>query len=264
MKALSLILRIIAIVGAIAAAYFFFAVKGQLKESGSQLASAKKTAAEQSVAAETARELLQKQVESLQTEKSELDVRLGDEKRRVAELNSNLIQDRNEMARVQQDARAKQTELTGLKARIASMQTELSELRSQGSPAELKQRVTELEAATVALTAELAAAKQAATIVSVAPGGAAGGVDVTIAQAAPLSLDGTFVVLYADRGAKLMTLSLGANKGLQEGMLLNVSVEGKAYGEVLVKSVRDDMSVVYMGNKSLLKTGTFITLSQGN
>ena len=50
MNALSMILRVIAILGAAAAVYFFLDVKGQLKDSADQLASTKKAASEQAAA----------------------------------------------------------------------------------------------------------------------------------------------------------------------------------------------------------------------
>ncbi len=258
MNALSLILRVVAVLGACAAAYFFFDVKGQLKDSSAKLDAAKKAATEQTAAITTEKNALSDQVGKLETEKRDLEVRLNDEKRRVSDLNTTMVQSRNDLARIQQENRDRQNELTGLQSKYDSMQTELKALRAQGSPDALTARVTELETQNADLAAQLAAAK---TTVAKAP--TANGAEAAApaaAEAKDLVIDGTYTVLYSDRGDKHMVLNLGEDNGLKAGMVLSLVRNDKPYGDVVVKSVRPEMTVVY-SDKSLLRAGDFVKIS---
>ena len=190
-------------------------------------------------------------------------MRLGDEKRRVSELNNSMLQSRNDLARLQQENRDKQTELTGLQSRLSSVQTELDAIRAQGSPEALKMRVSELEAQLAEATTALNNAKAAAANAQVAANAPAAGEAAAQAEEkeAKLIIDGNYVVLYADRSDKMMVLNLGEENGLKADMVLSLVRNGKPYGDVVVKSVRDEMAVVSC-DKAPLQSGEFFTISE--
>lgn len=162
MKSLSLILRIVAIIAAVAAAGIFFAVQGKLTEKQAQLESS-----------QAATKAVQAELETANGAISSLESNLGEERKAVAKakndietLSSEMYTARQEVTRTQQQLRESKQEIETmaetakeLRASLLATEQSLAEASKEGEIAQLNERIKELEGANANLESDLKSSK---------------------------------------------------------------------------------------------------------
>lgn len=253
MKNLSLILRIVAVVAAIAATTLFFISKGKLAEKNSQLTQTKqvlastqnelsetnKTLERTESELKTERDVLAQTQDSLRGVRSELAVAEEDARRNKTQLD----QTREQVANLERTSRELRADLLSTKEALttADRTAEINQLNAQIAEIENRNRelALELEAKTVIVDA---AAAQVA-----AKGGPSGiaAIDTSVAQLVPgqpissrLKLETTISSVRAADG--LIVLNTTEELSLSEGQTITLVQNMKSVGKVQIQSVEEN------------------------
>jgi peptidoglycan hydrolase CwlO-like protein len=257
MNSLSLILRILAIVAALAAAAFFFVSKGQLAE--------QQDAQQQ---AEQATVTIQAELTTANDQVSALAGRLNSEREALADAKRKLESVRSEMYTAKQEVRRSQQQLSEANRNIDSLESDAKRLRSdlikseeglaaankQGEIAQLKERVAELEKSNADLTESLEDAKVRSSSAARSSGGNTGTLASGGRYSTNFSPTASQPLPTASIGSKTTIQSLSAKNGLivlankpELGMAPGVEVtlirDLKALGKVQVVRVTEDLIV---------------------
>lgn len=260
MKSLSLILRILAIVAAIAATALFFISKGKLAEKETQLTQARQATAATQAELVSSNEKLIALEAGIKTERDAL----AESKRKLEGVRSEMYTARQEVSRSQQQlsqAKNKITELEGtarrLRADLVEAEQSLAAAGKSGEINQLNDRIAELEKTNDSLKSELAKAKEAAANTSVVaskavntPGSAASrytaGYASASAAATPaptfsIGAETTIQSISAENG--LIVLNSTPALGLAPGQTITLVQDLKAVGKVQIQSVTDAYAV---------------------
>ncbi|MGB1128187.1 MAG: hypothetical protein ACPG3X_07455 [Opitutales bacterium] len=258
MKSLSLILRILAIVAAIAATALFFISKGKLAEKETQLTQARQATAATQAELVSSNEKLIALEAGIKTERDAL----AESKRKLEGVRSEMYTARQEVSRSQQQlsqAKNKITELEGtarrLRADLVEAEQSLAATGKSGEINQLNDRIAELEKTNESLESELAKAKEAAANTSVVaskavntPGSAASrytaGYASASAAAAPtfsIGAETTIQSISPENG--LIVLNSTPALGLAPGQTITLVQDLKAVGKVQIQSVTDAYAV---------------------
>ncbi|MEN8661173.1 MAG: hypothetical protein ACN4GF_01645 [Lentimonas sp.] len=257
MKNLSLILRILAIVAAVAAAGIFFAVQGKLTEKQAQLESS-----------QSATVAVQAELDSANAEVSALTSNLNVERAAVAKaksenetLSSEMYTARKEVTRTQQQLRESKKEIEtmaeaakGLRADLFATEQSLAEASKEGEIAQLNERIKELEGANSSLTSDLQSAKaissaRASNPDSTAPSTTAGGLptvnyptnNAPAVEAASIGTETSIASISAVNG--LIVLDSTPELALTPGTEVTLVQNLKALGKVVIVSNQNNLAL---------------------
>ena len=250
-----MILRILAVVAAIAATGLFFVSKGKLAEQQAATQKAKQA----TVAVQAELTDANDQISALEVSlKSERDA-LANEKRKLESMRSEMYTARQEVSRTQQQLRENKKSIANLENTARRLREDL--LRSEqslasaskeGEIAQLNERIAELEESNADLKESLEEAKVTSST-SRSPEGSANskmasvntfssGITATKTQALPTASIGaetTVKSLSAKNG--LIALANSPELGLSPGTTLTIIKKLKSLGKVQVSQVSDDL-----------------------
>ena len=256
MNSLSMILRILAVVAAIAAAGLFFVSKGKLAEMQAVAQKAEKA----TVAVKAELTAANEQISALEGSlKSERDA-LANEKRKLESMRSEMYTARQEVSRTQQQLSETKKSIANLESTARRLREDL--LRSEqslasaskeGEIAQLNERVAELEESNADLKESLEEAKVTSST-SRSPEGSASsskmasvntfssGFTASKTQALPAASIGaktTIESLSAKNG--LIALANSPELGLSPGTTVTIIKKLRALGKIQVSQVSDDL-----------------------
>lgn len=275
MNSLSLILRILAIVAAVAAGAIFFVSKGKLAEKQSQLESSQAATKATQAELDTANEEIQTLEGRLKNERDAL----ADNKRKLEGVRSELYTSQQEVSRTRQ-------QLTEAKGTIADLEDTAKDLRSdlikteqeletaKGKEAEMEQlndRVAELEESNADLRESLSKAARPAAAVQTANGTLAtgsgdysSGFTPTVSQPLPktsLGPETTIQTVSAENG--LIVITNSPELGLNPGMEVRLISDYKALGTVKFVQIKDKVAIANIlpgSNTRSMVDGTTVSL----
>jgi multidrug efflux pump subunit AcrA (membrane-fusion protein) len=273
-----MILRILAIVAAVAAGALFFMAKGKLAEQ--QTAVQKAEQATQAVQAELA--TANEQITALEGRLSSEREALAGEKRKLESVRSEMYTARQEVSRTQQQLReARQSiedlENTAKRLRADLLQSEqsLAAASKEGEIAQLNERIAELEKANAELketvedlkargaTAETTGAT--GTTGSITTGGAYSSTYTSsVSQPLPkasLGAKTTIQTVSAENG--LIVLANSPELGMVPGLEVKVIKDLKALGSIQIVEVRPDLVIANIlpgANTRAMKAGSEVSL----
>ena len=277
MNSLSMILRILAVVAAIAAAGLFFVSKGKLAEMQAVAQKAEKA----TVAVKAELTAANEQISALEGSlKRERDA-LANEKRKLESMRSEMYTARQEVSRTQQQLSETKKSIANLESTARRLREDL--LRSEqslasaskeGEIAQLNERVAELEESNADLKESLEEAKVTSST-SRSPEDSASskmasvntfssGITATKTQALPEASIGaktTIESLSAKNG--LIALANSPELGLSPGTTVTIIKKLRALGKIQVSQVSDDLVLANLlpGAKTReLATGTTVRL----
>ena len=273
-----MILRILAVVAAIAAAGLFFAGKGKLAEMQAVAQKAEKA----TVAVQAELTAANEQISALEGSlKSERDA-LANEKRKLESMRSEMYTARQEVSRTQQQlSKAKKSiadlESTARRLREDLLRSEqsLASASKEGEIAQLNERIAELEESNADLKESLEKAKVTSstsrspegsvTSSNMAPASShSGNLTATKTQTLPAASIGpetTIESLSAKNG--LIALANSPELGLSPGTTLTIIKKLRALGKIQVSQVSDDLVLANLlpGAKTReLTAGTTVSL----
>ena len=255
MNSLSMILRILAVVAAIAAAGLFFVSKGKLAEMQAVAQKAEKA----TVAVKAELTAANEQISVLEGSlKSERDA-LANEKRKLESMRSEMYTARQEVSRTQQQLSETKKSIDNLESTARRLREDL--LRSEqslasaskeGEIAQLNERIAELEESNADLKESLEEAKVTSST-SRSPEVSASskmasvntfssGITATKTQALPEASIGaktTIESLSAKNG--LIALANSPELGLSPGTTVTIIKKLRALGKIQVSQVSDDL-----------------------
>jgi septal ring factor EnvC (AmiA/AmiB activator) len=255
MNSLSMILRILAVVAAIAAAGLFFVSKGKLAEMQAVAQKAEKA----TVAVKAELTAANEQISVLEGSlKSERDA-LANEKRKLESMRSEMYTARQEVSRTQQQLSETKKSIANLENTARRLREDL--LRSEqslasaskeGEIAQLNERVAELEESNADLKesleeAKVTSSKSRSPVASASSKMASvntfsSGITATKTQALPAASIGaetTIESLSAKNG--LIALANSPELGLSPGTTVTIIKKLRALGKIQVSQVSDDL-----------------------
>jgi len=254
MKNLSLILRIVAIVAAVAATTLFFISKGKLADKEAQLTETKQVlATTQSDLSET-NKTLEKTESQLKTERDNL----ANTKETLDETRSNLFAAEQEASdnkkRLSEESeKVAQLETTArdLRADLVATQEQLAAASREAEINQLNERISELQKtngvlaieleAKTAIVEALAAKKEAVGSKGI------GAIDTSVSSLLPgapisrLKLETTINSISMADG--LIVLNTTSELGLSAGQTITLVQNMKAVAKVQIQSIKDDYAV---------------------
>lgn len=248
MKAVSLLLRILAIAGAIVAAIGWFAINGKLKEANDTIA---RTQAGLNAAKQEASDAEQR-FQAADARGKSLDAELADQRSRatsartqLAEANRNITTLREEIRQGQSQIQSLEGQNTNLKEELISMRTAVPTVDTE-SVAEYEERIKTLTQQVATLRDEVATATARG---AAAPTGTAA--IGTTPSGAPRSLrlastGDTASVLKADIPNGMIIISRGQKQGLQEQMEFGIAKGFSAPMRVKLTRVEPEYSLAYI------------------
>lgn len=255
MNSLSLILRILAVVAAVAAGAIFFVSKGKLAEKQGQLEASQAATKATQAELDTANEEIQTLEGRLKNERDAL----ADNKRKLEGVRSDLYTSQQEVSRTQQQlTEAKSTisdlEKTAKDLRSDLIKTEQELETSKGKEAEMEQlndRVAELEESNADLKESLsrgtrpaAAAKTANGTLATGSGDYSSGFTPTASQPLPTtSIGPETTILNVSAKSGLLVLMNSPELGLTPGMKVSLVSDYEALGTVKFIQIKDDVAV---------------------
>jgi len=255
MKRLSLVLRISAIVAAVAAAGLFFMAQGKLTEKQAEVDAA--NASTQQVQNELNQ--ANSDIQSLEASLAEEREALASSKRDLETVRSEMYTAKQEVTRTQQQLREANQELGKLKddnkklrADLLLIEQSLAKASKEGEIAQLNERIKELEAANNSLTSELQSAKaisSARKVSSSASALRADGLPVVnppvnnspAVQPASIGTKTTIASIDAQNG--LIVLNTTPELGLIRGLEITLVKDLKALGNVQVSALKDGFAI---------------------
>ncbi len=276
MKSLSLILRIVAIVAAVAAAGLFFITQGKLAEKQTAL----ETAQQATLATQSELETANAQVASLESRLSTERKALAESKSSLETMRSEMYTARQEVTRSQQQIREVKSQLSDSEETAKRLRTELVEKEQalasaskEGELAQLNERINELEQANSKLKENLETelsikAMKSAGNQSAASTVASGAYTSTYqpntnpaVQPASIGTKTTIASVSPKNG--LIVLNATPELGLTAGSEVTLVKDLKALGQVKIVSIKDDLAVANIlpgANTRELTTGTTVNL----
>jgi tetrahydromethanopterin S-methyltransferase subunit B len=250
MNSLSMILRILAIVAALAAGTLFFMGKGKLAEQQAAQIKAEQATVTVQTELDNANDQIKKLQNNLRTERDAL----ADEKRTLESIRSEMYTARQEVSRSQQQLKqAKQkiieleTAASGLRADLLTAEQALVETNKEAELAQLNERVAELEAANADLTESLNAAEAKISMLrpkQEASGGYQSTFKISGSQALPKASIGAATSIQSispENG--LIVLENTPELGLTVGNEVKVIKDLKALGKIKVVQLTDQLVV---------------------
>lgn len=247
MKALTLSLCILALLGSGASGYFWWEIGNTKKDLQSQLAS------EQSRAATLQTDLTQTTatLEQKQTQLAETDAALGDTKRSLTAAEARNVQAARDLEIARKTLAAKEENERKLNSDLDNLRRELVQTRlaaQVGNPEEVenyRQTIASLETRLSEL--------QGSPVVSSTLGG-------TSAPAAPKLSERTAAARVAQVGTKnaFVILDLGVTDGISVGNKFLISRAGETIAESVISEVKDTYAIAQISPtsiKSSLKAG---------
>ena len=278
MNNLSMILRILAVVAAIASTGLFFVCKGKLAEMQAVAQKAEKA----TVAVQAELTAANEQINALEVSlKSERDA-LANEKRKLETMRSEMYTARQEVSRTQQQLSEAKKSIADLESNARRLREDL--LRSEQSLAsaskddeiaQMNERIAELEESNADLKESLEKAK-VSSATSQSPEGSqssskmasassySGDFTATMTQALPATSIGsetTIESLSAKNG--LIALANSPELGLSPGNTVTIIKKLRALGKIQVSQVSDDLVLANLlpGAKTReLTAGTTVSL----
>lgn len=267
MNSLSLILRILAVVAAVAAGAIFFVSKGKLAEKEAALQSAQKATQATQAELATANEKIQGLESRLNNEREAL----ADSKRKLESVRSEMYTARQEVSRTQQQlAKSKKTisdlESTAQRLRADLVQTEQSLVAAnkEGEISQFNERIAELEESNADLKESLEDAKvrsvssrSIGSTGSPATGPAAlssvfttGTSQALPTASASIGPETTIHSVSAENG--LVVLTNTPELGLSPGLEVRLIRDLKAIGQIKFIQITDQIAVanILPGSKS--------------
>ena len=278
MNSLSMILRILAVVAAIAATGLFFVSKGKLAEMQAVAQKAEKA----TVAVKAELTAANEQISALEGSlKSERDA-LASEKRKLESMRSEMYTARQEVSRTQQQLSETKKSIANLESTTRRLREDL--LRSEqslasaskeGEIAQLNERVAELEESNADLKESLEEAKVTSSTSRSSEGSASTSKMASVntfssdftaskTQALPTASIGaktTIESLSAKNG--LIALANSPELGLSPGTTVTIIKKLRALGKIQVSQVSDDLVLANLlpGAKTReLAAGTTVSL----
>lgn len=255
MKSLSLILRIVAIVAAIAAAALFFISQGKLAEKQTQLEASQKATAATQAELETANGDIEKLEGRLKNEREAL----ADTKDKLEEMRSEMYTARQEVTRKEQElneTKGKLNEVEGsarrLRADLIATEQQLAAASKETEIAQLNERIAELELANNTLKsdleAELAMKAAKAPKKAIAANGTAatstgGKTDTSSAAVQPVSIGAEAVIASVDTKNGIIVLSGASELGLNAGAEITLIKDLAAIGKIKIINIEQDLAV---------------------
>jgi hypothetical protein len=244
MKALTLVLCILALLGSAASGYFWYEVGNKRAAAEAEAASEKARAdGLQTNLAQTSAALEQKSAEALK-----LDTDLSDTKRNLTAAQATNVQSAREIETLKRTLATKDEAERKLNSDLDSLRRELVQTRlaSQvGSPEELnnaRQTIAALEAriAEIQGTAPAGSAAAATTTSSASPAPAARSERTAAARVAEVGSKNAFVVL-----------ELGAADGIAIGNKFSITRDGATIAEAVVSEVKDTFAIAQVAPASI-------------
>lgn len=246
MNMLSLALRFIAIVGAIAAIALFFTVKGQLAQERGKV----ETLTTQKGGVEQQLSTVNQQLASSQSQVNALNSDLTSRNERISELTKQIRELNSSNTRVTEQFEANAKELESTKRQLSDTRRELVETRVkvpdviiqpeqlrelEKQVADLKKQVADLEATNVLLRNRVPAEAEVAATGQVSESGP------RARREAPANLTGQ--VLSVGGNGSIVAVSFGANQGASEGTRIRLIKGSTLLGELTLTNVQNDFSV---------------------
>ena len=250
-----MILRILAVVAAIAAAGLFFVSKGKLAEMQAVAQKAEKA----TVAVKAELTAANEQISALESSlKSERDA-LANEKRKLESMRSEMYTARQEVSRTQQQLSETKKSIANLENTARRLREDLlrseqslASANKEGEIAQLNERVAELEESNADLKESLEEAKVTSST-SRSPEGSANskmasintfssGFTATKTQALPaasIGVETTIESLSAKNG--LIALANSPELGLSPGTTVTIIKKLRALGKIQISQVSDDL-----------------------
>ena len=273
MKSISLLLRVLAIVGAIVAAVGWFATDGKVKQANdeisnleSQLKQAQNTAAE-----------FEKKHSDVSSRVAGLQSDLTEFKSRATSARSQLVQAQRDTTAVRDELRASQAEVKDLEEKNENLRREITDARikvAEVDPEKIKQyeeKIAQLGEEVDTLKDKLAIAARGSSTQIVPTSSDATAADgsaaATPAVVPRLAKSGeTASVLKADVDNGLIIISRGQKQGLQQAMEFGIAKDYSVPVRVKVARTTPDFSVAYIlpgkGGNPIFEAGDKITLVQ--
>jgi myosin heavy subunit len=280
MNSLSLILRILAIVAALAAGALFFVSKGKLADQQAATQKAEQTTAAVQAELGTANERVTALEGSLKNEREAL----ADEKRKLESSRSEMYTARQEVSRTQQQLSAAKKNAEELESTAKRLRSDLLDAEQsvasaskESEIAQLNERIAELEKSNADLnesleaekfsasTARPAAAANTGSTGSLATGGSySSNFSPSASQPLPTASIGaktTIQSLSSENG--LVVLANNPELGLSPGVEVKVIKDLKSLGKIRVVQVTDDLVVANIlpgANGRAMTAGSTVSL----
>ncbi len=243
MKNLSLILRIVAIVAALASAGLFFAAQGKLSEKQTQLESAQKATQATQAELETANG----QIASLESQLNTEREALAETKRTLQSVQSEKDAAQQEVTRTQQQLREAKNQVStledtarSLRADLVATEQKLAEASKEAEIAQLNERISELENANETLKTDLEAERASHRAITQATTKTLG---TTGAAVQPASIGAKTTIASISAADGILILDNTPELGLTAGSQLTLIKDLKAYGKVQITKVTDTYAI---------------------
>lgn len=264
MKGLSIALRILAIIGAAAAAYGWYATKGKVQEAE------QKTDAVRAQVSEVESQLGDKdnEITGLRGNVRELENQLADEKNRSTNFRTQYSQAQREISNMREDTDEVKKEYSDLERRHDQLKRELIELNtSRPTTATVDTaQLTEYEDRIAGLQSELRDTKDKLTALQLRAGANATADTNEDGTPAMAQVDEQKAsILRSDPGKGIIVISRGQVDGLQRQMEFNIAKGLSRPVRVKVGTVAPTYSVAYImpgQDPSHLQAGDEVSLSQ--
>lgn len=277
MNSLSLILRILAIVAALAAGALFMMSKGTLAEQQTALDEAENATAAVQAELTAANE----KVTTLEASLSEQREALAEEKRKLDSARSEMYTAKQEVSRTQkqlEEARASISELEntarGLRADLLEAEQSVSTDNSEAETAQLRERIAELEESNADLRESLEAEKSSAMASrpgansnnssSANTGSFQSNFTPTTSRPLPVATLGIQTTIQSTSPESgLIVLANNPELGLTQGVEVRVIKDRKSFGKIKVVQLTDDLVVANIlpgAESSALTPGSTVSL----
>lgn len=253
MKNLSLILRILAIVAAIAATALFFISKGKLAEKQTQLTNTREVLASTETELSDTKNTLQRTETQLKREQKNL----AETEQELEEIRSDLYSSEQEVARLKNDIKEADSEIASLKdttkelrSDLVATQEELANASREAEINQLNQRIAELEEKNEELMVDLEAKTAIAEAVTTKKETAESMKDIDTSIGS-LSLGGEPIqriklettVNSISTADGLIVLDSKPELGLTAGQTITLVQDLKSVGKVQIERVEEDYAV---------------------
>lgn len=253
MKNLSLILRILAIVAAIAATTLFFISKGKLADKQAELTHTQDVLASTETELSDTKNTLQRTETQLKREQKDL----AETEQELEEVRSDLYSSEQEVARLENDIRDADSEIASLKDTAQELRTDLvatqEELADASREAEinqLNQQIAELKDENLELTLDLEAKKAVADALTAKQEkvDALKEIDTSVGLLSPsgepikrIKIETTVDSISPSDG--LIVLNSNPEMGLSQGQTLTLVQNLKSMGKVNIQRVEDSYAI---------------------
>lgn len=245
MKSLTLVLCVIAILGAAASTYFYIDIGNKKEVLEAKVATTETRANDlQTKLTEAAAqgEALQKRLATLDSDLGEAKSKSTAAETKGTQLSRDVAQLRNQLTAKEDTERTLNREISDLKGELA--RAKLS--ASAATPEEIEGYKTKIATLEARVT-ELEAGR--GSIVTGAANTTAGSASGTTAVQAPSGLTGQVVSIGAQNA--FVVLNVGAAKGVQAGQTFTLTRSGTTVATVQVSSVQDNFSIAQVASDSI-------------